>query len=229
MSTFADRMSQLPTDPHKVDAVPAQIFLGLGGVGGKIIDRIGVRLEASPEWQRYRRNCVGFMAIDTDYEELKQLEARIPYWVHIAQAERAGILQYLRAQPDPWLESWLDPDYTPRKSAHGAGQIRLESRVSFYVFSEKIERKFEALLDDLLEQDNPYLGRSTREIDVFVFGSLAGGTGSGCFLSAPCLLREVIERRGWRAPLLGHFLTATSLEAYFSCGDYLSYTARTRI
>ncbi len=206
-----------------IGAVGPQLYVGLGGVGIEIVLRIRERLQANARWRRYREPCVGFVALDTNENDLTRAKhAGVPH-VHLAQRGRAHALERLRRKGDTWLEQWLPDAYEPRENVPGAGQIRVESRVGFYVFSERIEDRLDRVLDRLFSVDNTFLRQAPKNLEVFVFGSLAGGTCSGSFLSAAGLLREVVEDRGWSPRLFGYFLTATSLEGIVAdeLGDFI--------
>lgn len=191
--------------------VGAQIYIGLGGVGGRAVQRMYRRLHADTEWARYKAPCTGFMVVDTNRLDLNDYsKERDLVGVHTARTDRADILQQRMESQDHFLEHFVPKGYRPRTSSEGAGQIRLESRVGFYLYSDVIEQKIKRLFDGIIRPNNVAL-QASKEIDVFVFCSLAGGTGSGCFLPMALLARHALSDRGWRIRIHGHLMTSDSL------------------
>lgn len=198
-------------DPKYVGHVPAKIFVGLGGVGGRAVQRIYDRLQNNETWKQYYYPCTGFIVIDTNYEDLKQFDKPDIEKFHISRPDRQSILTHLRNGNDHFLEDFCPPEYVPRNSALGAGQIRLESRLSFYIYSELIRDVIRKTMERIIDNKN-HLLRPQKTIDIVVFTSLAGGTGSGSFLPCAYLLQEEIAARGWNAILHGHLMTSQALE-----------------
>ena len=86
----------------------------------------------------------------------------------------------------------------------GAGQIRLESRLKLWYNLEEdragIRRKVQSILEQMTARDNPWRDNEDRVVRVVIFGSIAGGTGSGGFLPMAWLLRKWVEDNGWGRP-----------------------------
>lgn len=91
---------------------------------------------------------------------------------------------------------------------NGAGAIRQNGRLAFFSNLDKIQPRFDKLLTGLKDMDLPRrmreagftLSENTEEI--YVCGSLAGGTGSGTFLDVGILLRKAMPN----AVIHGFFL-----------------------
>ena len=193
-----------------VGTVPARIFIGLGGVGGRMLSTLHARLYGNEEWKKIKSKSTGFLAVDTNIEDLKDLE-RLPgvTTFHTARTDRAARLQAIRVE-DGFLPRFTSENYVPRTSGKGAGQIRMESRVGYYVYSDLIMEEITQIVNRILDVDNEMLRRDT-EVDVFVMGSISGGTGSGCFLPLSYLAREAVQNSGRTPRLHAHLVTSKSL------------------
>ena len=192
------------------------IFIGLGGSGNKVVDRIAMKLSAHPFWDRIR-TLVHFVAIDTNKHDLGRLQ-HIPERNHflISSFDRTTYVDRKRGNrelsEDEMVTQWVPPDYSFREGATpGAGQIRIESRLSLYYNLEDdragMVAKIERILDQMTKPDTPYREDRDRVVNVMLYGSGAGGTGSGSFVSMAYLLRRIIHDHGWgRAKIVGNFM-----------------------
>ncbi len=190
--------------PEKGSVVPA-LFIGLGGAGGRLVDRVLAKLEDRWDNEKFR-NLYHAFAIDTDRGELDE-RRRIPepHRIHISDFDKRAYIREKRGEThveaDPHVTSWVHPWYGFRsESGAGAGQIRIESRLCMH---QKLENDRAGLIaalndaiDDILNHDNVYRRKSSLELNVFMYGSLAGGTGSGAFLLTAYLVRKLAEARG---------------------------------
>ena len=192
------------------------IFIGLGGSGNKVVDRIAMKLSAHPFWDRIR-TLVHFVAIDTNKHDLGRLK-HIPERNHflISSFDRTTYVDRKRGnrelKEDEMVTQWVPDDYSFREGATpGAGQIRIESRLSLYYNLEDdragMVAKVERILDQMTKPDTPYREDRDRVVNVMLYGSGAGGTGSGSFVSMAYLLRRIIHDHGWgRAKIVGNFM-----------------------
>jgi len=192
------------------------IFVGLGGSGNKVVDRIARKLHAHPDWHRIQ-GLVHFVAIDTNKHDLSRLE-QVPARNHflISSFDRSSYVSRKRGEQelpaDPMVTQWVPPDYKFRDgSTPGAGQIRIESRLSLH-FNLEDDRagmiaRFNSILDEATKPDSPWRDDSDRVVNVMVYGSAAGGTGSGAFVMLAYLLRKLIDEHGWgRSKIVGNLM-----------------------
>jgi hypothetical protein len=189
------------------------LFVGLGGVGSRIVDRIAARAARLPNWGQQLAGLNAFLSIDTNELDQHKLE-RIPAGnrINIAAFDKAKVVEYLRRSKDAQTSDWLDASYQPRPGFKpGAGQIRLESRLGFFYHSPDIRRRIDELVADLLRPNNTWRQQRPPKINVYLFCTLAGGTGSGSFLSAAYLIDEVIRERHWQPRLIANLLLSTLL------------------
>jgi len=192
------------------------IFVGLGGSGNKVVDRIAHKLHSHPDWKRIE-GLAHFVAIDTNKHDLSRL-AQIPQRNHflISAFDRTSYVSRKRGEQelsaDEMVTQWVPPDYKFREgSTPGAGQIRIESRLSLH-FNLEDDRagmisRFNRILDEATKPDSPWRDDSDRVVNVMLYGSAAGGTGSGAFVMLAYLLRKLIEEHGWgRAKIVGNLM-----------------------
>lgn len=197
------------------DSVHPTLFIGLGGAGGAMVDRILAKLDTRWDKQKFGALYHGF-ALDTDTAALARY-SRIPEGNRIllsnfdkrwyAESKRGS--SYLDA--DPLFTQWAHPWYGFRaESGVGAGQIRLESRMSLYYQLENdhagIVRALQDCIRTALHHDNPFRLTSPLQFNVHILCSIAGGTGSGAFLSFAYLVRRLIEEAGNTAKTTGYLM-----------------------
>ena len=102
----------------------------------------------------------------------------------------------------PWLRSWLDLDMVRdlgdgAQAIAGAAQIRALGRLSFteqfQAFRRSYERRYERLARPSVLTDAARYGYKVEDsaMEVAIVCSLAGGTGSGCFIEAARVVREL--------------------------------------
>ena len=200
-------------DSDQVHAVIPQLFIGLGGTGGRIVKRLYERMSHNPAWRQYQADSTEFLVVDTNIDDLDDYPPNGK--IQTVCTKRAGQheeLKRLIMDKDPLLFQWMPKDYVPRGSNLGAGQIRLESRVAFHLNSDVIARKIDQLIDSITDVGNVYRSSEHSTIRVFIFCTLAGGTGSGCFLPMAYLLRERLCARGLTPILQGYLMTSKTVE-----------------
>jgi hypothetical protein len=192
------------------------LCIGLGGTGRDvlmqirrlIIDRYG-RLDALP--------VVSFVHIDADKgaSDISGLSTGNTYRgenILFTPAERViatmssqeidqligGLEQqgeFDRQSPYDHIRSWLPPQLIRNVKAieDGAGGIRPVGRLSFFHNYRKIKAAFETAENRTRGHEQAMLGQGfgvESGLNIFVVGSLCGGTGSGMFLDVAYALRK---------------------------------------
>ena len=80
-------------------------FLGVGGVGSRIVDRIAARAASLPNWESQLRPLTAFISIDTndlDQDALKQVPKGNR--INIAAFDKQKVVAHLRRSNDPQTE-----------------------------------------------------------------------------------------------------------------------------
>ncbi|MCA9595393.1 MAG: hypothetical protein KC776_18890 [Myxococcales bacterium] len=191
--------------------IPPHLFIGLGGCGSKIVNEIARKLKRRKgEYARYS-DLVHFMAFDTDQHELKQAESvdvRVPISNFDKRAFVAHAFGERGAPEDPLFTSWWPEYYLPRDVAGaGAGQIRIESRLSMYFtlkFKPEVFTSLEQAVGRSFGIDSRFRDQDKAPM-VHFYASLAGGTGSGAFLPLAYLLFDLFREHA-RPQMVGTFV-----------------------
>ena len=187
------------------------LFVGLGGVGSRIVDRIAARASFLPNWASQLRPLTSFVSIDTN--ELDQNKLRhIPEGnrLNISAFDKAKAIGYLRRSKDPQAEQWLDRSYQPRAGFKpGAGQIRIESRLGFFFHSLEIRQRLKQLVAETLRPGITWRQSTPPKYNVYLFCTLAGGTGSGSFLSVAYLIDALLREQNWQPRVVANLMLST--------------------
>src|ERR1051325_8370144 len=88
------------------------LFIGLGGTGSRIVDRIAGRAAVLPNWESQLRPLTSFVSVDTN--DLDQHRLRnIPQGnrLNISVFDKAKAIEHFRRSKDAQALQWLDPGY----------------------------------------------------------------------------------------------------------------------
>ncbi|MDP2312631.1 MAG: tubulin-like doman-containing protein [Pseudomonadota bacterium] len=192
------------------DKFKPTLFVGLGGNGGKIVNLLAGKLRRHPNWDRIAA-MTHFIAIDTNKDDLDKqrnvpAENRFLVSAFDRQAFVARKRGELEEREDTMVTQWIPRSYKFRGAqGAGAGQIRIESRLGLYYNLEDdkrahIRKKLAAVLDEATRRDNPWRDNDDAVVQVVLYASIAGGTGSGGFIPMAYLLRDVVLDNGWGRP-----------------------------
>lgn len=185
------------------------IFLGLGGSGSKVVNALAGKLRRHPNFARFRE-LIHFVAIDTNKADLNA-QGNIPDANRflVSSFDRRAYVRRKRGEAelteDPMVTQWVHDGYQFRDTqGAGAGQIRVESRLGLYYNLEedraRIRSSLQRLLDASTKPDNPFRDNRDRVVNVMVYASVAGGTGSGGFLPMAYLVQDIVQDHGWGRP-----------------------------
>jgi hypothetical protein len=187
------------------------MFIGIGGTGSRIVDRIAARASRLPNWESQLRPLTSFLSIDTN--ELDQHKLRhVPEGnrINIAAFDKARVIEHFRRSKESQALQWLDRAYQPRPGFKpGAGQIRVESRLGFFYHSPEIRQRLQQIVKESLRPGITWRQSSPPKYNAYVFCTLAGGTGSGAFLSVAYLIDAVIREQNWQPRVIGNLLLST--------------------
>ena len=160
------------------------LLVGLGGIGGSIVDMIMQKLPRS------KKDYVGAVAIDTNLEDLKKLE----YCEHIWIGEDGLVKDILNRYPEymTWFPS--NSFINNRGIKEGAGQIRAISRLAI-ASSSRSDRNVLITLNQEIDRVLQHSGEvDVSKFNVFVTGSITGGTGAGSFLQIPFYIKDYVKK-----------------------------------
>ncbi len=192
--------------------VSPTFFVGLGGSGSDVVNRISQKLRTRWNWHTLDQ-LVHFFAIDTNTHDLSKQDA-IPREnrILISDFDKRAFVEQKRGDgyqdTDSFVTQWVHDWYQFRGTrGAGAGQIRIESRLSLYYQLEqdrgRIIQRLTSAMNTARHHDNPYRKNEPPHFNVFVYGSVAGGTGSGSFLPVAYLIKELIRQQGWIPKIYG--------------------------
>lgn len=187
------------------------LFIGVGGVGSRIVDRIVSRASFLPNWESQLRPLTNFVSIDTNELDQNRLRHVPPgNRLNIAAFDKAKAIDYLRRSKNPQALQWLDGSYQPRPGYKpGAGQIRIESRLGFFYHSPEIRQRLRELVTETLRPGITWRQTSPPKYNVYLFCTLAGGTGSGSFLSVAYLVDAVLRELNWQPRVIANLMLST--------------------
>lgn len=190
------------------------LYVMLGGTGMKIGMRLRKRvLEAYGVAQLPFQE---YLWLDTDHNDLgsqtiddtREMESRLRLTaddvvdLSLPLARVAEIRA--NSQNFPWLTEWLSLELledlgNSARAEAGAAQIRALGRLAFEAnfqgFRQRLLSKVDRLLRPAMAADCSGYGFEIDSggVEVVVLCSLAGGTGSGCFIQAARLIRELVR------------------------------------
>lgn len=205
--------------PLRETRIAPVFFIGLGGCGGAVVDELARKVKQEESFQRYS-DLIQFFALDTDVDDLAHL-----HWIDTShkfalsnfdKPEYVELKQgKLHAREDALFTHWWPSWYRARSArGKGAGQIRIESRMALYHQLENDRGKILAVLEQSIRRaydvHNSY--RANKAAKIYVYASLAGGTGSGGFATMALTIRRLLGgQRGHR--IIGTFVMPNVFKA----------------
>lgn len=172
----------------KENKVPMTLFVGMGGIGSKIIKGVAEKCRGS------ENDNINFVVLDTNVNDLTAVKSsgKKIYYVQTSNTKSVG--DYLKHDEDA-LENWF-----PRNSvmysktvSEGAGQVRAISRLALNstIKLGRMAALYEAI-DDLFRKTGKDLNQALR---VVFAASATGGTGSGMTLPLTMFIRNYVNEK----------------------------------
>ncbi len=193
-------VEELLTKPSDVSPT---LFVGLGGCGCKIVERVAEHLMGRPDFAERYKSLVKFALVDTNVNDLEAHREKADETFLISDFEKEEYADLasgkLFLDADPYFTQWVPQNYRFRAGdTAGAGQIRIESRLGvFYQMKHKdFVPKFRRLLEELKRHEHGHRRLDTQEIRIVLCYSVAGGTGSGAHLPIAYMLRDLARELG---------------------------------
>jgi len=189
------------------------LFLGVGGTGAKVLRRVKQKLIDN----KLLENKDGivplhkFLYIDTDSTAFLE-EPELADVLHSEQVfigpQYASILLSAKGRPKSIASRFpadllSDANIALLSSGMGSAQIRGLGALAYTIsYANEIKAKMQIALDGLRDSDDILHILSTspevsigEHINVYIVGSLAGGTGSGCFIDVAMTVRSMLNAK----------------------------------
>ncbi len=205
------------------------ILIGIGGTGYEVLSRVR-RLVEETYGSLKNFPIIGFLAIDTDrdYKVSNPLAAGTPFkdnekhWAKVTGREAEEIITNMSNYP--WIDRWFPRELERNVTAleAGAGQIRACGRFAFFCNYHAIQEKFAGISSRIKGHENLMLEKygikvSSTAVNVFITGSLSGGTGSGMILDVGYCVRHWL--RSQQSPLVTAIVPMPTAFASIKVGD----------
>jgi ribosomal protein L40E len=191
--------------PVEEKSMVPTIFVGVGGTGHEVLSRTRRLVE---ETYGSLRNfpIISFLIIDTDKEYKvtnpnaagSAFKDNEKYWAAVSGRQVRDMMTDM--QNYPWIESWFPSELERNIGAleAGAGQIRGCGRFAYFCNYHNIQKAFENAGDRVKGHENFMLEKygikvATNNINVFIVGSLSGGTGSGMLIDIGYSVRHWLK------------------------------------
>lgn len=205
------------------------VIVGVGGTGVEVLSRVRRLVEESYS-SLNKFPILSFLSIDTDkdYKVTNPEAAGTPLqdfeklWASVSGKEVADIMSNMHKYP--WIESWFPQELERNIGAleAGAGQIRACGRFAFFYNYHKIRAKFNEACDrtkshESYMQDTYGVRVNSGQVNVFVVGSLSGGTGSGMIIDLGYCIRNWLK--GQSSPLVSAIVPMPNAFASVNVGE----------
>jgi rubrerythrin len=205
------------------------VLVGVGGTGNEILSRVR-RLVEESYGSLKNFPIISFLIIDTDrdYKVTNPLAAgsnfkdNEKHWASVSGSQVKDTIANMGNYP--WIERWFPRELERNINAleAGAGQIRACGRFAFFCNYHAIQKKFIQACDRVKGKENLMLDRygvkvSNSQINVFITGSISGGTGSGMLIDIGYCVRHWLK--GQASPLVTMVVPMPTAFAGIDVGD----------
>jgi rubrerythrin len=218
----------MPVAVEEKSMVPT-IVVGIGGTGHEILSRLRRLLEES-YGSLNNFPLISFLVIDTDKDyKISNPEAggtpfkdNEKHWARVSGKQVREMVTEMEKYP--WISSWFPPELERNITSleAGAGQIRACGRFAFFCNYHEIQKKFIEALKRTKGKETFMLDKhgirvNNNAVNVFVTGSLSGGTGSGMLIDMGYCIRNWL--RGETSPLTTVIVPTPEAFASINVGD----------
>lgn len=184
--------NKIPPDTHN-----RTILIGMGGTGLKTLNHIKrvIQQKLQPLWTKY----IAFLAIDADRNEfdnaayLDESEFVLSTLGGIKEVVDTGKKDY----PSAWLP-FVEEDAAralQNYGGNGSGRKRLMGKMKIHYANSESGGVDRMIMDRIGDMKNKQLApvAGSESYQVYVIGSLSGGTCSGGFLEMPAMVRKALN------------------------------------
>jgi hypothetical protein len=198
----------MPPIPVEEKSMVPTILVGIGGTGAEILSRVR-RLAEETYGGLKNFPIISFLWIDTDkgYKISNPEAAGSPFkdreqhWARVSGRDVQEIITHMDNYPwiNRWFPSELERNITSLEA--GAGQIRACGRFAFFCNYQEIRQKFQEARNRTKGHEDSLLKRygvkvSANSVNVFVTGSMSGGTGSGMLIDLGYCIQHWLQGEG---------------------------------
>ena len=184
------------------------ILVGIGGTGAEILSRVR-RLVEETYGGLDKFPIISFLWVDTDKGyKLSNPEAagsafkdKEQHWARVSGKEVQTMITTMEKYSwiNKWFPSELERNITTLEA--GAGQIRACGRFAFFCNYQEIKKKFQEARNRTKGRENYMLDTygvkvSPNSVNVFVTGSISGGTGSGMLIDFGYCIQDWLKGEG---------------------------------
>jgi Tubulin like/zinc-ribbon domain len=181
------------------------LLVGVGGTGYEVLSRVR-RLTEEVYGKLDNFPILGFLAIDTDKDpKVTNPEAagsafldHEKFHASVSGTEVRNVMSDM--QDIPWIASWFPSELERNIDAieAGANQIRACGRFALFRNYHNIQEKFRAAISRIKGHETMMLNNyqvkvETDNVNIFVVGSLSGGTGSGMIIDMGYCIRHWLK------------------------------------
>ncbi len=205
------------------------VLVGVGGTGAEILSRIR-RLVEETYGSLGAFPILSFLVVDTDKDYKisnpeaggSQFKDHEKHWASVSGKQVSDMVSNMEQYP--WIDRWfpreLERNITSLEA--GAGQIRACGRFALFCNYHGIRDKFLGAVNRVKGRETFMLDRygirvGSNAINVFVTGSLSGGTGSGMLIDMGYCIRKWLEGEG--SPLVTAIVPMPQAFAGIKVGD----------
>ena len=184
------------------------VLVGVGGTGAEILSRVRRFVEESYD-SLDRFPLISFLWIDTDKgykitnpeaagSEFKDYEK-----CHATVSGMEVETRLRNMERFPWIEKWFPPELEKNISSleAGAGQIRACGRFAYFCNYAKIQKDLRKALNRVKGKEDYMFNKHkinviSNAVNVFVTGSISGGTGSGMLIDLGYCIQHWFKGEG---------------------------------
>ena len=218
----------MPPAVEEKSMVPT-VLVGVGGTGAEVLLRVR-RLVEESYGSLKKFPILSFLWVDTDKDYKvgnpeaagSPLQDHEKHWASVSGSQVRDIMSDMHRYP--WIESWFPRELERNMSAleAGAGQIRAYGRFAFFYNYSKIRERFSEACNRVKGHENFMLDEYgirvfSNTLNVFVVGSLSGGTGSGMLIDLGYSIRNWL--RGQGGPIITAVVPLPNAFAGIKVGD----------
>ncbi|WP_017295720.1 tubulin-like doman-containing protein [Geminocystis herdmanii] len=183
------------------------VLIGVGGTGAEVLSRVR-RFAEETYGSLDKFPILGFLWIDTDknYKVTNPKAAGSKFKdaeICLATVTGTEVETRLKNMNNyPWIQKWFPNELERSVTSleQGAGQIRACGRFAFFCNYAKIRDSFLSVIQRV-KGKNRYMYDTlgievANELNVFVTGSISGGTGSGMLIDLAYCIRHWLQGEG---------------------------------